>query len=126
MGHGRSVRSESAVRCGGVRAMSPRRLPPSAAGRKTVEHPVVAETIALSGAAGRDDDAPGNDAAAPDHHSERRPRTIPQQQCRRELIVSAATPGSAAVIDGTATVPSRERWRREAAREGSDWLTILA
>ena len=35
--------------------------------------------------------------------------------------MSAATLSSAAVTDGTATVPSREWWRREAAREGSDW-----
>src|SRR5262245_6957039 len=89
------------------------RLPVSAADAKTVEHPVVAETIALSGAASRADDAPGNDAAAPDHDTERRSR--PPQQCRRERIVSAATLSSATVIDRTATVPSREWWRREVA-----------
>src|SRR5262249_43217546 len=61
--------------------------------------------------------------AAADHGSERRPRIIPQQQCR-ERIVSAATTSSAAVIDGTAT--RREWWRREAVRKGSDWQTILA
>jgi len=89
------------------------RLPVSAADAKTVEHPVVAETIALSGAASRADDAPGNDAAALDHDTERRSR--PPQQCRRERIVSAATLSSATVIDRTATVPSREWWRREVA-----------
>src|SRR5262245_46721280 len=48
-----------------------------------------------------------------------------QQQCRRERIVSAATLSNAAVIDGTATVPSREWWRREAARLGSDWNGLM-
>jgi hypothetical protein len=40
--------------------------------------------------------------------------------------MNPATVSIAAGIDETATVPSREWWRREAAREGSDWLTILS
>ena len=44
MGHGR-LRSESAERCGGVRAMSRRRLPVSPAEAKTGGHAVVGETV---------------------------------------------------------------------------------
>ena len=44
MRHGRLARFESGARCGGVRAMSRRRLPASAADAKTVGFAVVAET----------------------------------------------------------------------------------
>jgi hypothetical protein len=39
--------------------------------------------------------------------------------------MSSATLSSAAVIDGTATIQSREWWRREAARLGFDWNGVM-